>query len=213
MLTINEDRLSATLDQTVQFHRAVAAHIGNLVPVEGERFAVSFQAGLLSIEHSMGVLMLITSGLHASGFSLLRPQYESLVRGIWLLYAASENWVAKLSAPLTEENARRANDGRMLADMLKELDTSDAPTSLLEQVKKFRDVAWKALNSYTHGGLHPLARTASGYPPQLTIDVLKNSNGLTCIAAQLASVLSGDPENMQPVRQLHIDFADCIPII
>ncbi|WP_244112297.1 DUF6988 family protein [Burkholderia cepacia] len=212
MLTMNENRLSATLNQTIQLHRAVAAHIGSLVPAEGERFAVSLQAGLLSIEHSMGAVMLIDSGLYASGFSLLRPQYESLVRGVWLLYAASENWVAKLSAPLTEENARRANEGLMLADMLKELDTSDAPTFLLEQVNKFRDVAWKALNSYAHGGLHPLARTASGYPPQLTIDVLKNSNGLTCIAAQLASVLSGDPENMQPVRQLHIDFADCIPI-
>ncbi|WP_409364299.1 DUF6988 family protein [Burkholderia sp. Bp9031] len=44
-------------------------------------------------------MMLITSGLHASGFSLLRPQYESLVRGIWLLYAAFENCVARLSAP------------------------------------------------------------------------------------------------------------------
>ncbi|WP_425125954.1 DUF6988 family protein [Burkholderia anthina] len=170
-----------------------------------------FRKALLHVRLLLRKRTLLDSGW--PGLQGAGQQYESLVRGIWLLYAASENRVARLSVPLTEENARRANDGRMLADMLKELDTSDAPTSLLEQVKNYRDVAWKALNSYTHGGLHPLARTVSGYPPQLTIDVLKNSNGLTCIAAQLASVLSGDPENMQPVRQLHIDFADCIPIV
>nr|WP_143330982.1 hypothetical protein [Burkholderia aenigmatica] len=106
--------LSATLTQTTQFHHAVATHIGNFDLIDGERFAVSFQTGLPSIEHSMGTLMLIDNVLHASGFSVPRPQYESLVRGIWLLHAASENWVAKRSAPLTEENAPGANEGLML---------------------------------------------------------------------------------------------------
>ncbi|WP_436225620.1 DUF6988 family protein [Cupriavidus necator] len=48
-------------------------------------------------------------------------------------------------------------------------------------------------------------------PRQLAIDALRNSNALVCIAAQLASILC-DPENPQPVRQLHIDFADCVPL-
>lgn len=101
----------------------------------------------------------------------------------------------------------------MVAEMLKQLDASDAPAQLIEQLKQYRDVAWKALNSFAHGGIHPLAGTVSGYPPQLTIDALRNSNGLLAIAAQLAAILSGDSRNMEPVRQLHVEFSDCIPII
>ncbi|MGH8790539.1 MAG: DUF6988 family protein [Cupriavidus necator] len=167
----------------------------------------------MSIEHAAGALVLLGNGLYAPGFTLLRPQYESLVRGIWLLYAATENWVDKLGAALTQETAKRGNEAEGFADMLKQLESSDAPRHLIDQLKQYRDVAWKALNSYAHGGLHPLARTVSGYPPQLAIDVLRNSNALVSIAAQLAAILSGDVRNMQPVRQLHVDFADCIPVV
>jgi hypothetical protein len=102
----------------------------------------------------------------------------------------------------------------MLAEMLKQLDASDAPAHLIDQLKQFKDVSWKALSSYTHGGLHPLARTLSGFPVQLAIDAMRNSNALVCIAAQLTAILTGDPQrNMPAVRKLHVDFADCTPII
>lgn len=46
------------------------------------------------------------------------------MRGIWLRYAASDAWVEKLSEPLTLENAKRANEGPMLAEMLKQLESN-----------------------------------------------------------------------------------------
>jgi len=101
----------------------------------------------------------------------------------------------------------------MLADMLKQLDDSSAPKHLVDQLKEFRDVTWKALNSYIHGGIHPLSRMISGYPPDLSFDVLRNSNALVAIAAQLTAIATGDKTNMTPVHQIHKDFADCLPII
>lgn len=128
--------------------------------------------------------------------------------------SATDNWVDKLGEPLTVESARRANEGPMLAEMLKQLDASEAPAQLVDQLRQFKDVSWKALSSYTHGGLHPLARTLSGFPIQLAIDSLRNSNALVCIAAQLTAILTGDPQRSMPaVRRFHVDFADCIPII
>lgn len=211
---MTEAQLSTALDRTAQLHEAVAAHVSGLIPYPEKRFVVSFQAGLLSLDHARGALILIGNELGTSALSLLRPQYESLVRGIWLLHAATDNWVDKFGEPLTVESARRANEGPMLAEMLKQLDASDAPAQLVDQLQQFKDVSWKALSSYTHGGLHPLARTLSGFPMQLAIDAMRNSNGLVCIAAQLAAILTGDPHrNMPAVRRLHTDFADCIPII
>ena len=211
---VSEERLITLLGRTAQFHEAVHAHIGNLVPAEGTRYLTAFQAALLSLEHASGAYVLIGQGLFPSAYVLLRPQYECLVRGIWLLYAASDAWVEKLSEPLTLENAKRANEGPMLAEMLKQLESNpSSPAPIVEQLKQYRDVTWRALNSYSHGGLHPLSRTLTGYPAQLTYDAVRNSNAVLALTTQLASILSGDPINMAPVRRFHIEFADCLPIL
>jgi hypothetical protein len=211
---MSEERLITLLERTAQFHKAVHQHIGNLVPAEGTRYLTAFQAALLSLEHASGAYVLIGQRLFPSAYVLMRPQYECLVRGIWLLHAASDAWVDKLSEPLTLESAKRANEGPMLAEMLKQLESAaNSPGPLVEQLKQFRDVTWKSLNSYAHGGLHPLARMLTGYPAQLTYDVVRNSNAVLALTTQLASILSGDPLNMVPVRQFHIEFADCLPIL
>lgn len=211
---MSEEQLDALLDRTAQFQEAVRAHVGGLTPGENVRYQVAFQAGLLSLEHAAGALVLMKYGLLASAYALMRPQYECLVRGIWLLHAASDMWVGKLSEPLTLEAARQANEGPMLADMLKQLENCpDSPAGLVQQLKQYRDAAWKALNSYAHGGLHPLARTLTGYPAQLTYDVLRNSNAVVALTAQLASILSGDRRNMEPVRRFHDEFADYLPLL
>ena len=208
------DRLDALLRRTGEFQDAVHAHVGNLVPGQGARYLVAFQAGVLSLEHATGALVPASNGLFPSAYTLMRPQYESLVRGVWLLHVASESWVEKLSEPLTLESANRANEGPMLAEIFKQLDDDRrAPKGLVEQLKQYRNVTWKAMNSYAHGGLHPLSRTLTGYPAQLTFDILRNSNAIVAITMQLAAILSGDPRNMEPVRSLYIKFADCLPIL
>jgi len=211
---MSEDRLSALLERTVQFHEAVHAHIEHLVPAEDPRYLVAFQAGLLSLEHAAGAFMLIRERLFPSAYTLMRPQYECLVRGIWLLYAASDAWVEKLGEPLTLESSKRANEGPMLAEMLKQLEGSpSSPKPVVEQLKQYRNATWKAMNSYAHGGLHPLSRSLTGYPAQLTYDVVRNSNAVIALATQLASILSGDTLNMEPVRRFHVEYADCLPIL
>lgn len=211
---MSEEKLTALIERTAAFHEAVQAHVSALIPFDDSRSIVAFQAGLLSLEHATGAFALINIELLPSAYALMRPQYESLVRGIWLLHGASDNWVEKLGEPLTLETAKRANEGPMLSEMLKGLEASStAPQAIVSQLREYRDVAWKALNSYAHGGLHPLARTATGYPAQLTYDVMRNSNAIVALTTQLLSILTGDPRQMEPVRRLHVEFADCLPIL
>lgn len=211
---MSEEEINGLINRTNLFQAEVHAHVGQLLPFEGARYQIAFQANLLSLEHASGALVLIGQGLFPSAYALMRPQFESLVRGIWLLYAATDTWVEKLGEPLTLENAKRANEGPMLADMLKGLDASaGAPKPIVEQLKQYRDVTWKALNSFSHGGLHPLSRTMTGYPAQLTYDVLRNSNAVVALAAQLASILTGNPESMKTIRYLHTEYADCLPLL
>jgi hypothetical protein len=211
---MTEEKLQKLLDRTSELHAAVQRHMQSLLPAPDQRFVIAFQSGLLSLEHAVSALVLFEQGLFSSAIALTRPQFESLVRGIWLLHAASDNWVNKLSEPLTMESAKRANEGEGLAEMLKQLEANPtAPAAIVTQLREYKEVTWKAMNSYAHGGLHPLSRKTMGYPAQLIYDVIRNSNAIVALTAQLQSILTGMPENMGPVRQMHRDFVDVLPII
>jgi hypothetical protein len=65
------------------------------------------------------------------------------------------------------------------------------------------------LNSFTHGGSHPLSKYVTGYRPKLVFDTLCNSNGIYMMAAQLICILTGNPENQARWRKLIDEFSDC----
>ncbi len=117
-----EAKLNQLLVRTQAFHNAAVEHVASLRPIEDLRALVAFQAGGLALEHSLAVRLLISDGRLPSAFALLRPQFESLVRGIWLLHAANESWIEKFSQPLTI--SKQANEGPGFADMLKELESN-----------------------------------------------------------------------------------------
>lgn len=208
------EELDHLLGRTTDFHNAVMVHLEGLVPLEEQRFVTAFQSGLLAVEHATSALLLNLHGFNTSACALMRPQFEAHLRGVWLMYAAKDSWVEKLSVPLTEDSARRSNKIPMPAAMFEELrQCPEAPKPVVQQLEGYSEVTWKALSSYTHGGLHPLSRVASGFPVQLVYDVQRNSNAMMALSAQLLSILTGNPSAMKPVKQLHVDFADCLPII
>lgn len=210
MKHISEDRLEQTLGRSLELHQAVHDLVSDFEPYPEMRFELAFQSGLLSMEHATAALLLMQSGMPAPAITLLRPQFESLVRGLWLKFAATESQVEKLALPLTVETARRGDDLPMLADMLKRLEAvPETPKHIVAQLQAYKDIAWKALNSYTHGGMHPLSRYVTGYPPKLVYDSLCNSNGILMMATQLLCILTGIPQNQANWRKLIDEFSDC----
>jgi hypothetical protein len=205
-----EDALSITLEKSIELHQSAHGLIDAFEPYPDLRYELAFHSGLLSMEHATAAMLLMQNDLPAPAITLLRPQYESLVRGIWLMFAATENQVEKLAMPLTEETAKRGDDLPMLSDMLKQLEKAEqTPKHLVVQLKSYKDIAWKALNSYAHGGMHPLSRYVMGYPPKLVRDSLCNSNGIMMMAAQLLCIVTGNPDNQAQWRRLVDQYAEC----
>lgn len=202
--------LAHTLARSIALHEAVLELTESFEPYPELHFELAFQSALLSMEHATAAMLLLQNEMEASGMALLRPQFESLVRAFWLMYAASEAQVEKLSMPLTQESARRGHDLPMLSEMLKRLEgTPEAPTHIVAQLQEYKDITWKALNSFTHGGIHPLSKYVTGYPPKLVFDTLCNSNGIFMMATQLLCILTGVPENQAQWRNLIDEFTDC----
>jgi hypothetical protein len=200
------------LSRTGQLHQAVARHRAALEIPDHPRCVLSFKAGCLSLELASGALRLAQERNVSAAMALIRPQFESIVRGMWLLYSADENWIEVLSQPLTVETLKAGNKAPMLKEMLDALSKRDEPPLqfMIQQLKEFQEAGRVVLNSFTHGGMVPLARVGEVYPEWIVVNAFQNSNGVVTIAAQLLTVLTGDPRKMDPVRRMFEDFRDCL---
>ena len=70
----------------------------------------------IAFEHAESAKILISAGNLTSATGLVRLQYEALVRAMWLLYAASDTAVSKLTSDLTQETATRYQVGDFITN-------------------------------------------------------------------------------------------------
>lgn len=175
-----------------------------------DRVRVSDVACSMSLEHWDATRHLLGAGLLPSGLVVHRAQFESLVRSVWVLYAASEEKIGKLSATLSTESEQAAKNLPQIADMMTELATK-APPQAYDALNRFKDNSWKALNSYAHAGIHPLRRHEDGYPVNLVESVLRNANGLAIVSGMQAAVLSGRQPLVRDVLSLGLAHTSCMP--
>jgi len=178
---------------------------------DSARIAASVAAASVALEHGRALRVLVADGLPTSALSLMRLQHEALTRALWLLYAADDTAIARLTAPLTKEAEVAAGKLPMMADMLKQLGTKPAAAKALIGLLAFKDNNAAALNSYVHGGIHALQRQAQGYPPPLIVGALRNCNGLMVMTATLLAILSGRQPLVHAVSLLQATFANDLP--
>lgn len=177
---------------------------------DSTRVVISAVACSMALEHWGAARQLFSSGLLPSGMVVQRAQFEALVRSVWLLYAATEEKIAKLSATLTLENELAAKNIPQIADMISAIEKK-APSQAYDALNRFKENSWKALNSYAHAGIHPIRRHHEGYPIKLIQDVTRNTNGLAIICAMQAVVLSGLQPLQKQVLELAANYPNCMP--
>lgn len=175
-----------------------------------ERISASFLACTVSLEHARGLRALLYEGLPTPAISLMRLQYEALTRSVWLLYAAPDVVVEKLHTALASAAEKAASRLPMLSEMLGAIE-GKAPPAATQMLNEFKDVSLKALNSFVHGGIHPLRRQTEGYPLPLLIQVIRNSNGLLTMSGMMLAILSGNPTLAKEMSGIQPTFVDCLP--
>lgn len=208
-----EKELDALLPRSFEMYNFMAEHISQLEPIQELKFRLAFQCGSLCFEHGLSTLTLIANGLTSSGLGLVRPQYESLIRGFWFMYANNDAWLMKLSSAKTlSPDDLKKFETPMIADMLKALDSSEGPAHIIGQLNEFRAITNSSINSFTHSGLLSIISSSKGYDPKI-YDAIRNANAVAAINIQMMSLLTGIDEAIEPVRGMHHKFVDCLPII
>jgi hypothetical protein len=133
---------------------------------DSPKLSICANACLLSLEHARSARILYAADALHSATGLLRLQYEALLRAAWVLYAASDLQLSKLTTQLDIESEHAANKLPGTAEMLKALEAK-APIGLIQPLNEFKTMAMKGLNSFVHGGIHPLTRIKEGFPEGL----------------------------------------------
>jgi len=176
------------------------------------RFVVSGNLCQMAIEHAAAFRTLAQNRMFASSFVVLRAQFEGTLRAVWALYAATDGHIERISArlaPETEHSAKNLPQVQEMLDALAKVHVAQVPYSALSE---FKGSAWRALNSYTHGGIHPLSRMADGYPLEFVLGNVRVSNALAMLAAMQVCVLTGVPHLQKALTALHQRFDDCLPL-
>lgn len=165
----------------------------------------------VALEHSSSLRQLVLNGNYTSAICMMRSQFEALTRAMWLFYAASDRKVENTMSILSElsQNAdQKPSNSEMITKM-----EGKAPAQAVQMLTEFRDVQWKALNSYVHGGIHALQRHGAGYPEQLVADIIKSSNALLSMTAMMAAVLTGNSIIANDVSKIQLRHKECLPVL
>ncbi len=144
----------------------------------------------LCLEHQVGIVHLVTGRMNGSAFALIRPQFEALVRALWLCICASAEEVQTF----VHTDRLPLNFGQLVEAIEKH---QDFDSKVLSGVK---DGVWKAMHGYTHGGMHQIARRIKAksiepdYSPEEIIEVLKASGTFALLALlQIGRLASNEP--------------------
>ena len=203
-------KLERALDESDALAGELLALVDLPLCDDSARVDVADIACSLAFEHWHAVRLLLRCSLLPSALVVHRCQFEAILRSVWLIHAASDSDVIKLTANLDLESEQSAKNISQAQHMMEALAKS-GPENAYAALARFKDNSWKALNSYAHAGIHPLRRHAEGYPEALAHSVLCNANGLAVMSGMQAVVLGG----AQPLQRQVLDLAgkhpSCMP--
>lgn len=140
-------------------------------------------------DHQCAITLLLDEKMFASAFALLRPLYESYIRGLWLAHCATEEHV---------ERFKQADEPPKIAAMLAAIEGLDAYSA--GTLSRFKAESWSAMCSYTHTGSRQVLRWQTeaaiepNYPPEEICEVAKASTSYALLSAVgMANLAEDEP--------------------
>ncbi|ENU92080.1 MULTISPECIES: DUF6988 family protein [Acinetobacter] len=179
----------------------------------GPRLELVEQCINISIEHSIGVNLLLSTDLTMQGMVLLRAQFEAVVRAYWLMFIAENSEISVLNFSWTLEEQYLNPKIPMAHDMLELLLKANLDAhGIILQLKEFKEINLKVLHSFVHTGKHAFTRQQIGFDENLVIQLMRISNNLTSTAAQLL-LYHSVPNNQKFISSITYKYKSCFTLL
>lgn len=162
----------------------------------------------LAFDHGHSLRMLLQASVPSSSLALFRCQFEVVARAVWIAFAAKEEWLIAFTSPVEglDEPVRSPSMDEMLRAI-----SVHAPRKASDELSLLKAGVWKALHSYVHGGVRPIAESITGYQPAFLKSTVLNSNGLTAMAAMVLAGLAPDRKLLHQVLAIQFAHLECLP--
>lgn len=207
-MNISDPIFKATHTRSIALYKVIEQDVYMLEHSSDVRDILTKCLAGISFEHSNSIMQLIAINNYTTAIALLRLQYEAVARSMWLHFAAKDTFLDKYAAPIDVKNL--PPDFPTIKELISEISRGQVKGPA-EMLQSFKDVSWSGMNSYVHNGFLPIERFMNGYPEQLLIQIMQSSNALNTMIAMVLARMTGDIGRVSLVKQLQVDFQDCLP--
>lgn len=162
----------------------------------------------LSFQHAKSLRVLYDLELDGTATAILRMQFESVVRLMWLHFSAPDSFIQSYAGSIPVDNPPK--DFPTITEMLEKIKRSGVkgPGETLEE---FKEVAWRGMNNHIHNGYLALSRHVNSYPEKLVIQIVRNSNALNLMTAMVLARIEQSQDDVSFVKNLQLSYQDIMP--
>jgi len=183
--------LEAEIETTSKVILFIETSIDSLEFPKAERCMVALACFDLIFENQKAVQLLASNELYGSAAILVRPMFESLVRGNWMLFCATD---AQVSYFIKNDKIRKN-----IGEQVKQLEQEPAFSNGWFSLNFEND--YRIMHSLTHPGMQQIARRVDGsdivsnFEEAELIEIIEASNKIA-LRASLSTAVAADDENL-----------------
>lgn len=179
----------------------IEGHIVSM-KIKTKEVSVKSAAALFSValDHAQGIKFCLSNSAYPSAFALLRVQFETYIRAMWLEKCANSEQLEKYIND--DELVSKTNGKLNFGDMVLEVEAAHELPAYFSEIKKY---TWRGLNSITHSGAIQLHRNFSGssiqhcYESEHINEAIEFSTMISCMSfaalCDLATNTTGEVES------------------
>lgn len=162
----------------------------------------------ISFQHAKSIRALYGSELDNTATAILRIQFESVVKLMWLHFSAPDSFIESYAGNISVDHPPK--DFPTVTEMIGKIKNCGikGPGETLEE---FKEVSWKGMNIHIHNGYLAFSRHVNSYPEELIILIISNSNALNILTAMVLGRINQSQADVSFVNQLQLDFREVTP--
>lgn len=160
----------------------------------------------IALEHQKSIVLLTAHHLYGSAAALVRLIFEAYIRGVWLLYCASE------------EELQQFKDDELDKKFYKLVDDVEKHEAFnVGTLSHVKEKSWKIMNSFTHSGFYQVVRRnksgeiAPNYTDEEIKDVLETANSFAILTAVAIANMANNEELAKSVFKRGMEFFNIEP--
>ena len=198
--------LETEIDNSEKLTQWLDEKIDGLEISSDDRYLIAAGCLDMALEHQKSIILLSANHLYGSAAALVRLIFESHVRGVWILYCASDKQIEQFKNDKLDKNFHQ------LIEEIEKIDAFNVGT--LSHVK---EKSWAIMNSFTHSGFWQVVRRnkpgeiAPNYTDNEIIDALRTANSFAILAAFTIANMSKDEGLVKEIYERGMEYFDIKP--